>query len=320
VQDDVLAKYPDRDVAVTVVWFNMVRTDARDRWPRDEIVDRRTRHYWDAGRLVGTALAGRPELAAWRPVAWDVWLLYPAGRPMTYTNSGTDVLASLPDLPRWVDARGLLMERRGFVVDTADGCRLICGRKDRLVVPTTVELSPLVETTATREVPGASILLQDVMLPAGRYHLPDWTAEPATVFTLPPDRAHGWRLPPWPTAPMTAEQIEALDAVPQLLRDQLRDAVLRTSVWSATLEGRPVAFAYAAHTTESWFDVSVETLEGARNRGLGRAAAMSLIVDRMLRGLRPMWCAVKSNEASHGLARRLGFEPVDLLWVLTRPA
>ena len=74
-----LAKYPDRDVAVTVVWFNMVRTDARDRWPRDEIVDRRSRHYWDAGKRVGTALAGRPELAAWRPVAWDAWLLYPAG-------------------------------------------------------------------------------------------------------------------------------------------------------------------------------------------------------------------------------------------------
>ena len=74
-----LAKYPDRDVAVTVVWFNMVRTDARDRWPRDEIVDARARHVWDAAKLVGTALASREELASWRPVAYDVWLLYPAG-------------------------------------------------------------------------------------------------------------------------------------------------------------------------------------------------------------------------------------------------
>ncbi len=74
-----LAKYPDRDVAVTVVWFNMVRTDSRDRWPRNEIVDKRARHLWDAGKLVGTALAGRDELADWRPVAWDAWLLYPAG-------------------------------------------------------------------------------------------------------------------------------------------------------------------------------------------------------------------------------------------------
>lgn len=236
---------------------------------------------------------------------------------MTTTNLGTDVLASLPDLPRWVDARGMLMARRAFVVDIADGCRLICGRKDRLVVPITVELSPQIEAAVTREVPGATILLQDVMLPAGRFHLPDWTAEPATVYTLPPDRARGWRLPSWPTAPMTLEQIDAAADVPTDLRDQLRDAVVRTSVWSASMEGQPVAFAHAAHTTESWFDVSVHTLERARNRGLGRAAAMGLIVDRLLRGLRPVWCAAKSNDASHGLARRLGFEPVDLLWVLT---
>ena len=239
---------------------------------------------------------------------------------MTITNFGPDVLASLPDLPRWVEARGMLQARRAFVVDTPDGCRLICGRKDRLVVPTTVELSPLVETTATREVPGTSILLQDVMLPAGRYHLPDWNAEAATIYTLPPDRARGWRLPKWPTSPMSIEQIDAVEDLPLPLRDKLRDAVARTPVWSASKEGKPVAFAYAAQSTESWFDISVETVESARTQGLGRAAAQGLIVDRMLRGLRPVWSAVKSNEASHALARRLGFEPVDLLWVLTRNA
>lgn len=74
-----MAKYPDRDVAVSVLWFNMVRTDARDRWPRDEIVDARARHFWDQAKVVGTALAAREELRDWRPVAWDVWLLYPAG-------------------------------------------------------------------------------------------------------------------------------------------------------------------------------------------------------------------------------------------------
>jgi hypothetical protein len=79
VQDDVLAKFPDRDAAVFVVWFNMVRTDERARWPRDEIVDRRAMHLWDAQKAVGKALAARDELKAWRPVAYDVWALYPAG-------------------------------------------------------------------------------------------------------------------------------------------------------------------------------------------------------------------------------------------------
>jgi hypothetical protein len=100
---------------------------------------------------------------------------------MTLTNLGTDVLTALPDLPRWVEARGLLLSRRGFVVDTPDGCRMICSRADHLVVATSLELSPLLETVATREVPDASILIQDVMLPGARYHLADWSAEPVTL-------------------------------------------------------------------------------------------------------------------------------------------
>ena len=45
---------------------------------------------------------------------------------------------------------------------------------------------------------------------------------------------------------------------------------------------------------------------------------MGLIVDRMLHGVRPVLRAGKSNEASNRLARHLGFEPVDLVWLLTQ--
>jgi hypothetical protein len=79
VQDDVLARFPDRNLTVWVVWLKMLRSDGRDRWPRDEIVDRRARHLWDEGKLVGRALAAREELRAWRPVAWDIWAVYPPG-------------------------------------------------------------------------------------------------------------------------------------------------------------------------------------------------------------------------------------------------
>ena len=236
---------------------------------------------------------------------------------MSTLSSGADVLASLPDLPRWVQARGLLLSRRGFVIDTADGCRMVCGRSDRLVIPITVELSPLLEATALREVPGGQILLQDVMLPAARFHLADWDAEPATLYTLPPERARSWPLPDWPTGPLSTSQLEAAAHVPARLRDELIDASTHTPVWAASLDGLPMAFAYAAQTTEGWCDIAVTTLEDARNRGLAKAAAMGLIVDRLLRGLRPVWGAVRSNDASHALARRLGFEPVEQLWVLT---
>jgi hypothetical protein len=56
----------------------MVRTDGRDRWPADELVDRRVRHWWDADRDLGRTLALSPLFEQWKPVVWDVWLLYDA--------------------------------------------------------------------------------------------------------------------------------------------------------------------------------------------------------------------------------------------------
>jgi GNAT acetyltransferase len=237
---------------------------------------------------------------------------------MTATNPRADLLATLPDLPRWVDARGLLLAERGVVVDLPDGCRMVCGRTDRLVIPVTIELSPLLEARVIDEVTDPTILLQDVMLPAARYHLPDWIAEATTLYTLPSD-LRDWSPIECPTASISATQIGAAD-LPTVLRDELLDAAMRGQVWCAALDGQPVSFAYAAQATEAWFDMSVNTLERARNRGLGRAAAIGLIVDRLTRGQRPVWRALQGDEPSHRLARRLGFEPVDLLWTLTRRA
>jgi hypothetical protein len=97
VQDHVLAAYPDRRVRVYVVWFNMVRTDARDRWPNNEIVDARARHLWDEGKLVGRAIAADEAHRGWRPVAWDVWLLFApesewAGRVPAPVESGRTII------------------------------------------------------------------------------------------------------------------------------------------------------------------------------------------------------------------------------------
>ena len=239
---------------------------------------------------------------------------------MTILNSGADVLASLPDLPRWVAARGLLLSRRGFAIDVDESCRIVCSRRDRLVVPVTITLSAQLEAVAAQEVPDAAILLQDIMLPAARYHLPEWNAEPVTVFTLPIDKARAWPVPTWPTGPVTVEQLQSSSQIPAGLLDRLLDASSRAPVWAASADGQPLAFCYASQTTESWFEATVETVEPARGRGLGRAATMGLVVDRLLHGLRPVYSCVRSDAAANGLAHKLGFEAVDMLWLMTRPA
>jgi hypothetical protein len=78
-----LATYGDRNFKVYVVWLKMLRTDTRSEWPRNEIVDPRATHYWDEARIVGTALAARDDLKAWRPVAYDIWAMYPPGTTWT---------------------------------------------------------------------------------------------------------------------------------------------------------------------------------------------------------------------------------------------
>jgi hypothetical protein len=61
----------------------MLRTDARSEWPRNEIVDPRATHFWDERKAVGTALAARDDLKGWRPVAWDIWAMFPPGATWT---------------------------------------------------------------------------------------------------------------------------------------------------------------------------------------------------------------------------------------------
>jgi hypothetical protein len=230
-----------------------------------------------------------------------------------------DIFSQIPDLPRWVDARGLLLSRRGFVVDAADGCRVVCSRADRLIVPVTFDLTKELDAIATREIAGpATILLQEVMLPAARWLLQDWDAVPATVYALEPERARDWRMPQWQTSPVGPGQLEAATELSNALRATLLDVQSRSPVWAAMSEGQPMAFAWSTTSTEAWFQVWVETVESARGKGFGRAAAMGLIVDRVLRGLRPVLRVPGTNLAGTRLARRLGFEAVDLQWLLTR--
>lgn len=234
-------------------------------------------------------------------------------------HGGADVLTDLPDLPRWLHARGLLLTRRGHVVHAGDGCWLVCSRSERLAVPITIELSPAIDECVQREAPGATLLLQDVMLPAARYHLPDWDTVPLTLYAVDPARAQQWTLPPWPTAPIDGTAIESAAHLPADLREQLLAVAARSPVWAVSIDERPMSFAWAPIATEGWYDVSVRTLDEARGQGLGRAAVMGLVVSRLLEGLRPVLRARGERGAAHRLARGLGFDPVDQLWEARRP-
>ena len=110
-----------------------------------------------------------------------------------------------------------------------------------------------------------------------------------------------------------------MDDLPLDLRSEFRIAVKRSPI-AVGLEGeRAVSFCYAAAQTESLWDISINTLEGFRNRGHA-ARCVTFMVERMeSRGLRPVWGAEEWNQASLGLAAKLGFVPVDELVVFHPP-
>jgi hypothetical protein len=107
----------------------------------------------------------------------------------------------------------------------------------------------------------------------------------------------------------------SLAHVPAPLADELGMVRAHRTIWTAFLDEVPVSFAYAPWRSARWFDVSVDTLRGARQLGLGRIVAAAMIRDERAQGRAPVWGADEDNAASLRLARSLGFVEVDELWV-----
>jgi GNAT superfamily N-acetyltransferase len=121
-------------------------------------------------------------------------------------------------------------------------------------------------------------------------------------------------LPTHEGAPLLPEDA-ALTHLPAPLAEELAAARPRRPIWTAFLDDAPVAFAYAPWRSGAWFDVSVDTLPGARQLGLGRLVAAAMIRGERALGREPVWGADEGNIASLRLARSLGFVKIDELWV-----
>lgn len=209
----------------------------------------------------------------------------------------------LPDEPRWIEAHGIAGDPTGWRRDL-DGGFAVGHDGARLIV-----IANAADSSAelAREYPQHTILvtterLASALRAAGRivvrailHTLPD-------PGTLPDDEG--------------VTQLRAdvsLAHVPPPLAEEL--AAATGPVWTAYLDGAPVAFAYAPWRSASWFDVSVDTLAIARQLGLATFTAAAMIRHERAAGREPVWGADEGNVASLRLAKRLGFAEVDEIWV-----
>lgn len=79
-QNELLDKVPEADLAVYAVWFEMVGGDSRSRWPEDLLTDPRVMHFWDDRKALGRWYGRHPDYGgSTDAVVWDAYLLYRSG-------------------------------------------------------------------------------------------------------------------------------------------------------------------------------------------------------------------------------------------------
>jgi GNAT superfamily N-acetyltransferase len=157
--------------------------------------------------------------------------------------------------------------------------------------------------------------------------LPGWTATTATVHRL----GEGGLAPDASPEPagvpkdvdirlLRPEEAEGVLArLPEGLRGEIAWGMSRSPMATAFVEGEPAAFCYASWETEGLWDISIDTLEPFRRRGLAERCIRFLSPQMAERGKQAVWGAEDWNVPSLRLAAKLGFVPVDRLVLFSPP-
>jgi RimJ/RimL family protein N-acetyltransferase len=235
------------------------------------------------------------------------------------------LLRRLPDIPRFAETRGMLRagtceviglrerDDLAFVAretNPSDVQRVcVVGRPDAGAIRSATEIGgPLLIIVAPED--AAHV----------RAFLPDWTVSRAVLHTLDPSVRPEFSPNDHLRTFGTADLDLIRDEMPPDLGPWLDSVVerdgARIAYWA---DGKPVSFCCCTEPTESLWNVAIDTLPRYQRRGYATRCAAWMIHHMRDRGLEPVWGAEADNVASLGLARRLGFRPVDELVLLEPP-
>lgn len=233
-----------------------------------------------------------------------------------------ELASALPDLPRWVAPRGLLLEQRCEVLFGPEGRRgagyLVLEHGGPKAFAVNRPSAALVAQLRLLGEPVASVLSPIESAEPWRELLPGWREQPVIVHVHPAPAA--LPRPTHPTRYLTLEDLEAFAALPPALSAELRRALARGPVAAAFDGTRAVSFCHAAYRTESWFDLAIDTLESHRRAGFASSSAGHLIHDLLAQGKKPVWGALDADTASIAMAKKYGFRAVDRMMVFSAPA
>lgn len=242
-------------------------------------------------------------------------------------------LTRVPDLPRWIDTRGMLLSGRAEVIappradGAVDGVIVVVPDLALAAIAGRPPASTIAAVIASLS-GGVNVLAQMEDADYVGRALDGWRRQRAIIHVLP--GVMTWETDVDPHARVfTRQTAPRFNHVPEQLRRELLDAlegrtvsrfvpgelpqprafvseltVPMAAVWA---DGRPVSFCYPVWQTETRWDVSIETLAPYRRQGLGARAARTLIRHMRATGREPVWGSLETNMASRALAARLGF-------------
>ena len=219
----------------------------------------------------------------------------------------------LPDAPRWLETRGMLLSGRGRLVgrgSEAEGYGVFDDSVVRLLSLVGRPVAAVVREALSLR-PNA-VLVQEEDDAGLRPLLAGFRREIAILHRLP----GGIRLRPLAGDPpcrlLSAEATGWLERWPEAQRRELGAALALGLPMAGAVIGEDVAaVCYGCYETETLWDISIDTRAEHRRCGLASSSVRFLAGHQASRGLEPAWGAVESNRPSLTMAARLGFQPVE---------
>jgi hypothetical protein len=226
----------------------------------------------------------------------------------------------LPDIPRFVETRAMLLadQCEVFGLELEDSSKFVLRNTD--VGTISVIGQPAAEAILQAAEPDegdGDVLAFEDNYPYVKTVLPHWPSEKAALHLLGDS-------PMLPNVPegmvrfLQPGEVNSLTDLSEELAEELAVAARQTQIAATVVDGQPVSFCYAGAITETLWDISIDTIEGFRQRGLAAFCVAFMIDYFSSQGKQPVWGAFLSNTASMNLAAKLGFVPVDELYVFER--
>jgi RimJ/RimL family protein N-acetyltransferase len=225
---------------------------------------------------------------------------------------------TLPDIPRWVETRSLLLSREGkiFGLDETVGklSFIVCSARKKFISIVGYPSPTAVEQAVVHAGEGSEIIAAPESSNYITQILPNWRSQLAWLHTLTDPR----KLPKVVSGKvrlLSADEIGSFKHLPPELQAELAIASDSCSIAATIADSVPVSFCYAVETETLW-DISIDTLAEHRNRGYAALCVAYMVEYMHQKGKQPVWGAEEANLPSIKLAAKLGFIPVDRLILL----